>query len=301
MADDTPDIDKALVAGLIARQFPQWSDLPVRPVANGGWDNRTFHLGERMVVRLPSAAGYAEQVEKEQHWLPILAPQLPLPIPQPLAMGKPDETYPWRWSVYAWRDGETALKERIAGLNDFAVSLASFLNALQAVDATGGPTPGSHNFYRGGSLRVYDAQTREALRALAGRIDRAAAESVWDVALSTEWTKPPVWFHGDIAYGNLLVEDGRLSAVIDFGTSGIGDPACDLAITWHLFDGKSRETFRAARGLDAGTWARGRGWTLWKALIVAAGIAGAAPRDVEQSWRIIGEVIADHQQWAAKT
>jgi len=290
-------IDTKLVRGLIATQFPKWSDLPIRPVEFGGWDNRTFHLGASMTVRLPSAVHYADQVAKEQRWLPILAPQLPLPIPVPLAMGVPDKTYPWPWSVYEWRDGETALAERIDDLNEFAITLASFLDALQAADAAGGPPPGSHNFFRGGSLKVYDAQTREALMRLDGQVDTQLATKVWDAALSTSWQRPPVWFHGDVAYGNLLVRNGRLNAVIDFGTSGVGDPACDLAIAWHLFEGQSREVFRKARPLDPGTWARGRGWTLWKALIVAAGMAGASPVDVKKSWQVIDDVLADHLAW----
>lgn len=294
---DGPVIDAALVRRLIATQFPEWSVLPIRPVEFGGWDNRTFHLGAGMTVRLPSAAHYADQVAKEHRWLPILAPQLPLPIPVPLAMGRPDETYPWPWSIYEWREGETALVGRIDDLSEFATTLAGFLDALQAADATGGPPPGSHNFFRGGSLDVYDAQTREALVLLDGRIDTQLATEVWQAALSTSWQSAPVWFHGDVAYGNLLVRNGQLDAVIDFGTSGVGDPACDLAIAWHLFEGRSREVFRKARPLDAGTWARGRGWTLWKALIVVADMAGANPVDVEKSWQVIDDVLADHLAW----
>ncbi|CDM57283.1 Homoserine kinase [Rhizobium favelukesii] len=133
---------------------------------------------------------------------------------------------------------------------------------------------------------------------LDGRIDTQLATQVWDSALSTSWQGVPVWFHGDIAYGNLLIRNGRLDAVIDFGTSGVGDPACDLAITWQLFEGESREVFRKARPLDAGTWARGRGWTLWKSLIVVAGMTGANPVDVKRSWQVIDGVLADHLAWA---
>jgi aminoglycoside phosphotransferase (APT) family kinase protein len=298
MPIEQPLIDTALVRRLIAQQFPQWSALPVKPVEFGGWDNRTFHLGDRMTVRLPSAAQYAAQVAKEQRWLPVLARQLPLAIPVPLAMGHPDETYPWPWSVYTWREGETARVDRISDLTEFALTLAGFLSALDKVDATGGPPPGRHNFHRGGPLQVYDAEVRAALSMVGGRIDAKKAKEVWQAALSTSWRLPPVWFHGDVAYGNLLVENGSLSAVIDFGTSGVGDPACDLAITWHLFEGKSRGAFRNARQLDDGTWARGRAWTLWKALIVAAGMAGANHSGVAMSWRLIDDVLDDHRKWA---
>lgn len=289
-------IDVPLVSRLVSTQFSQWTDLPITPVAVSGWDNRTFHLGDDMSVRLPSAEAYILQVEKEQHWLPRLAPHLPLPIPVPLAMGRPTDEYPWPWSVYRWLDGEPAATGPIRDLREFATDIAGFLIALQEVDAKGGPPPGPHNFWRGGSLEVYDAETREALVALEGQIDTETATEVWETALATAWERPPVWVHGDIAVGNLLLTQGRLSAVIDFGTSGVGDPACDLAIAWTLFEGESREAFRAALPLDEGTWARGRAWTLWKALIVAAGIAHTNAREAERSRQVIDEVLADHRQ-----
>jgi len=232
-------IDAALVRRLIAAQFPPWADLPVRPVEAGGWDNRTFRLGPRMTARLPSAEPYALQVEKEHRWLPKLAPLLPLPIPVPLAKGAPAGGYPWQWSVYRWLEGEPASVGGIADLRRFATDLAEFLNALRRSDPTGGPPPGRHNFFRGGPLTVYDAETRQAIAALEGRVDTGAASAVWQAALGAKWDGSPVWFHGDVAAGNLLVEDGRLGAVIDFGTSGVGDPACDLAIAWTLFGGRA--------------------------------------------------------------
>jgi aminoglycoside phosphotransferase (APT) family kinase protein len=289
------EIDAALVSRLVAAQFPRWADLPIRPVANGGWDNRTFHVGERMAARLPSAARYAAQVDKEQRWLPRLAPGLPLPIPAPLARGAPAEDYPWPWSVYEWLSGETAAVAPIADLRRFAIALAEFLLALQRIDAADGPLAGSHSFWRGGPLETYDAETRQAIAALGERIDATTATAVWEAALAAAWRGPRVWVHGDVAAGNLLVEDGRLSAVIDFGCSAVGDPACDLAIAWTLFEGESRAAFRAALPLDAGAWARGRGWTLWKALIVLAALPGANPHGADQSLRIVDEVVADHR------
>ena len=178
MDDPQPTIDTDLVRRLVDAQFPQWRDLPVSPVASGGWDNRTFHLGDEMTVRLPSAAAYSLQVEKEQRWLPKLAPFLPLPIPTPLAMGEPGEGYPWRWSVYRWIEGETAKNARIADLGAFALSLADFLVALRGIDPADGPAPGRHNFHRGGPLTVYDGQVRQAITALEDRIDAQAATTV---------------------------------------------------------------------------------------------------------------------------
>lgn len=293
-------IDDALVRRLVANQFPQWAELAVRPVAHGGSDNRTFHLGEKMLVRLPSAVDYAVQVDKEQRWLPRLAPLLPLPIPKPLAIGEPADGYLWKWSVYSWLEGDTAAPERISDLSDFACSLAQFLIALHRIDPAGGPVSGPHNFYRGGALGTYDSETRRAIDALQGAIDVDAATEVWEAALATAWNGSPVWIHGDISAGNLLLQSGRLSAVIDFGQLGVGDPACDLSIAWTLFSDESREAFRAMLPLDAGTWARARGWTLWKALIVAAGLTGANPPDVEAAppRRIIDDVLEDHRRTA---
>lgn len=295
MTETEPPIESGLVTRLIASQFPQWANLPVKSVENDGWDNRTFHLGDDMSVRLPSGNGYVLQVEKEQYWLPILAPHLPLPIPVPLAMGRPSELFPRPWSVYRWLEGEVASVAQIADLTEFAVSLAQFLVALRKVDATDGPLPGQHNFFRGAPLAVYDDETRRALVALEGMIDTKVAADVWDIALASRWDRPPVWFQGDVSVGNLLVADGRLSAVIDFGTSGIGDPACDLVIAWTLFDGESRKAFRDAIGLDDATWARGRGWAIWKAMIVAAGHSGTNSPTTDGSFRVIDAVIADHK------
>ncbi|WP_027057685.1 aminoglycoside phosphotransferase family protein [Mesorhizobium loti] len=289
------NIDMALVSRLVAAQFPQWKDLAVRPVEFGGWDNRTFHLGDEMTVRLPSAADYSPQVEKEHRWLPRLAPLLPLPIPLPLAMGVPAGDYPWHWSVYGWIEGETAKRERISDLSQFAADLASFLVALKRIDPTGGPAPGQHNFFRGGPLAVYDGETRRAITALGNHIDASLASAVWEAALAATWKGPPVWFHGDVSWGNLLVEAGRLSAVIDFGTSGVGDPSCDLAIAWTLFEGESREVFRTGLAVDDATWARGRGWALWKALITVAGHINNQA-EVEKSRRVIDEVLADYKK-----
>jgi aminoglycoside phosphotransferase (APT) family kinase protein len=299
MSNENITIDAGLVHHLLAAQFPQWKDLSINPVEPGGWDNRTFRLGDEMSVRLPSAVAYAAQVEKEHRWLPELSPRLPLPIPVPIAKGVPAGAYPWPWSVYRWIEGEPATTASIADIEEFARALAEFLLALHKIDATDGPPPGEHNFYRGGRLAVYDSDTRAALASLHGRIDTTAAEKVWAAALRSQWQGAPLWVHVDIAAGNLLVENGKLCAVIDFGSSAVGDPACDLVIAWTLFSGQSRETFRAPLSLDEDTWRRARGWALWKALITAAGHDGNQ-REAEKAWRVIEEVLADHQRFDTK-
>jgi aminoglycoside phosphotransferase (APT) family kinase protein len=226
--------------------------------------------------------------------LPRLAPFLPLPIPVPLAMGVPADGYPWHWSIYRWLEGENATIERIADLRQFATMLAQFLVALQRIDPAGGPPPGRHNFYRGGPLALYDTETRQAMATLAGTIDSDAVTAVWEAALKATGHGSPVWLHGDVRAENLLVMRGQLSAVIDFGCSGVGDPACDMTIAWMLFSGESREAFRTALPLDSATWSRGRGWALWKALITLAEHIDTNPLEAGKARHVIDEVLAEH-------
>ena len=277
------------VRRLVAAQFPQWAGLPVRPVADGGWDNWTFHLGTRMSVRLPSAAEYALAVDKEHRWLPVLAPRLPLPVPVPLAKGEPGAGYPFPWSVLAWLDGEPATTGRVADPVRFALDLAGFLAALQSADTTGGPGPGRHNWFRGGTLRTYDGEVQRALTALGGHVDAGLAREIWRGALAARWDGVPRWLHGDVAPGNLLLRDGELAAVIDFGTCGVGDPACDLAIAWTLLTADGRAAFRERLSVDEASWARGRGWALWKTLVTCS----HDPQDAG-ALRVLGEIFTEY-------
>ncbi|TCO44865.1 aminoglycoside phosphotransferase (APT) family kinase protein [Kribbella antiqua] len=280
-ADGRAGISADLVRRLLAEQFPEWSGLPVTPVKVDGWDNRTYRLGTDLTARLPTHESYTAAVHKEHEWLPILAPSLPVPIPEAVAKGEPGQGYPYHWAVRRWIPGETASHDSVSDLSGFAHSIAEFILALQSCDASDGPAAGAHSFHRGAPPEFYHDETMEALVVLKDRIDADLAREVWDAALSTSWDRPPVWFHGDIASGNLLVQDGRLSAVIDFGTSGVGDPACDLVIAYTFFSGESREAFREAVGQDDGTWARARGWALWKALITT-------------DLPVVEQVLADH-------
>jgi aminoglycoside phosphotransferase (APT) family kinase protein len=297
---DKSAITAALVSELITEQFPQWRDLPVAPVELDGWDNTTFRLGDDMLARLPSADCYSLQVEKEQRWLPVLARQLPLPIPSPLVRGEPSAAFPRPWSIYRWIPGRPAVPERVADLCGFAVALADFLAALYRVDPADGPPPGEHNFMRGGSVATYDRQTKDAIAALGDRIDGRAATDAWQAALEATWNGPPVWVHGDVAASNLLVADGQLSAVLDFGCCAVGDPACDLTIAWTFFVSESRTVFRERLALDDATWLRARGWALWKALItlaVSRPSTGTSTHDgARWGWRVdarhvIGELL----------
>lgn len=289
------DVDVPLVRRLIARQFPQWAGLAVTAVDEDGWDNWTFRLGERMKVRLPSDHGYAEQAAKEARFLPLLAPQLPVAVPVPLALGEPEAEYPWQWSVHGWIDGQTAGRTNVADRPQLARDVAAFLAALQRASTRNGPAPGPHNYQRGAAIMTaYGAQARLSVETLAARIDVSGAHAVLDAA-DAGMESAPCWVHGDVAIGNLLVRDGRLCAVIDFGCMAVGDPACDLVIAWLFFDGDSRAAFRQAiLPADAGVWARARGWALWKAALV---LANGSPTNPEENapLAVIEAVIAEHR------
>lgn len=290
------EIDEELVRRLIDAQFPQWRGSNIRQVLPGGWDNRTFRLGEELLVRLPSADGYAAAVAKEQRWLPVIAPRVPIAVPEPVALGRATREFDRPWSVYRWIDGTPLADAPDVDLGVLAADLAGFLTALAAVETQDAPAAGPHSFWRGAHPRVYDDDVQRCLVQLEGRIDTEAARDVWDAATDVEITAPPVWFHGDVAPGNLLVRDGRLSAVIDFGTSGVGDPACDLAIAWTVLDVSAREVFRDALPWDSATWIRGRGWALWKSMLTAADASGThdPAGEARRSLAVIDRVLTGH-------
>ena len=290
------EITTKIATALIAEQFPQFAHLHIRPVEHGGNDNRTFRLGNEMSIRLPSGEEYVRQVEKEQKWLPKIAPHLPLPIPQPIAMGKPSVCYPWKWSIYKWLEGESA---NTLALNDvhleaIAVQLAHFLRAFHQFDADGAPAPGLHNWWRAAHTSIYDVETRSLIETLQDFIDADQARSLWQRAINSKWEKDPVWVHGDVSSGNILVKDNKLAAVIDFGCMGIGDPACDLTIAWTFFRGKSREVFKANLHLDEETWARARGWAMWKALYEISVLEDKSGPALAKQLQIIDAVIEEN-------
>jgi aminoglycoside phosphotransferase (APT) family kinase protein len=285
--------DKQLVRRLLAAQFPEWVELPVERHATTGSDHVLYRLGDDLVVRLPRKARVDRQVDKERKWLPRLAPFLPAAVPVPLAKGEPGEGYPFFWSVHRWLVGEDA---PALGSDNAALGadLGRFVSALRRIPTEGGPAAGAANFFRGAPLTVRDEPTRAALAELEGQLDTAAALAAWEHALGTpEWTGPPAWVHGDLAPGNILLDRGRLAAVIDFGCLGVGDPAVDLMAAWSILSRGARDAFRAAVGVDDDTWARGRGWALSTALIALPYYGKThPPRAANASFRI-REVLAD--------
>jgi aminoglycoside phosphotransferase (APT) family kinase protein len=290
MHADEQHTDAAMVRRLVAAQFPKWSRLSVRAVRSAGTDNAVYRLGERMLVRLPRIERAVADVAHEQRWLPRLAPLLPVAIPRPRGLGTPAEGYPWPWSVYGWLEGENPTVAAIADAGSRAAELAAVVRALQAARLPGAPPAG-----RGVPLARRDGSTRDAIAALSGMIDTDAATAAWRAALAApEWTGRPVWVHGDLAPGNLLVANGRLTGVIDWAGAGVGDPACDMMVAWNLLPAPDRALFRDAVGADDATWLRGRGWALSVALIQLPYYRRTNPVLAASARHVIGEVLAEH-------
>ncbi|MGK2947975.1 MAG: aminoglycoside phosphotransferase family protein [Acidimicrobiales bacterium] len=287
---DEIDTDADLVRRLLRSQHPRWAELPIERVASAGTDNAMYRLGEDLAVRLPRIHWAVDAVDKEQRWLPVLAPHLPLSVPRPVAAGVPGEGFPHPWGVVEWLPGEMAALDRLADPVAAALDLAAFVRALRAVDPTGGP-----RHRRGGPLHHVDAQVREALAGLETELDREAVLEVWAQAVAApRHAGPPVWFHGDLGSLNLLAVGGRLTSVIDWGTCGVGDPAVEALVAWNLFPADARAAYREALAIDDDAWARGKGWVL-------TGIFGldyyrtTNPVLVARARRGIEAVLADHR------
>ena len=288
---DEIDIDETLVHRLLAAQFPQWGHLPLEHLPSTGTDNALYRLGDEMVVRLPRIRSAVASVDKEHEWLPQLAAHLPSAIPAPLAKGTPAESYPWPWGIYSWLEGENPTAESITDVDSLTEDLVRFVDALHRIDIPGAPA--SH---RGAGLKVQDEQARSAIIELEGTIDTDAATSAWDEALTVPaWSGAPVWVHGDLLPGNLLVEAGWLTGVIDWAALGVGDPACDMIIAWALLPSEARDNFQVALGVDDPTWARGRGWALSIGLIALPYYKDTNPGFATTTRHLIDEVLADHK------
>jgi aminoglycoside phosphotransferase (APT) family kinase protein len=257
MHDDEVDTDADLVRGLLASQHPQWAELPIERVASAGTDNAMYRVGDDLAVRLPRIHWAVDNVAKEQRWLPVLAPHLPLAVPLPVAAGAPEAAFPYPWSVVRWLPGELATLDRLDDPVRAALDLAAFVRALQGIDPTGGPT-----HPRGLPVRSQEGMVWVGIERLRGEVDADAVIAAWERILKVpDYDGPPVWFHGDLAYLNLLAQRGRLTAVIDWGTCGVGDPTIETRIAWNL-PPDARQAYRAALGIDDATWERGKGWIL---------------------------------------
>ena len=255
----------------------------------GGWDNRTFPLGDELLVRLPRADAYVDQVTKQRHWLLGLVSILPLPVPAPVAFGQPGATFSRPWSVYRWLVGECVdAGTEPVDLDLLAADLGRFIRVLHDLDASDGPVPGRHDLGRGGATSHPRSGDTAGARVAGGRHRRHACDGDLERRARIDLGGDPVRIHGDMAAGNVLVREGRLSVTIDVGLLAVSDPACDLAIAWTLLDNASRREFMATSGLDNRTWARGRGWALWAVIFKAASEANEVLQDVDLSgWRVL--------------
>jgi aminoglycoside phosphotransferase (APT) family kinase protein len=289
MHSDEVHVATPLVRSLISSQFPRWADLELGPIRSTGTDNAIYRLGRDMGVRLPRIHWAVPQIAKEYQWLERLQLHLPVQVPVPLAKGQPEYGYPYPWLVYPWLDGEDLQHGAVTDLCELARDVAHFVRALWAIDPSNGPPAGR----RGGPLAPHDDLTRSAVASLDGRVDVDRALAVWDAAIAAEpWNGPPVWVHGDLLPGNIVVRSGRLSGVIDWSAAGLGDPACDAMLAWSL-PPEARAVYRAALGVDDATWARARGWTVEQAALFIPYYADTIPEGVALSLQRLRVVLTE--------
>ena len=289
MHDAEVDIDAGLVGRLVAAQFPELADLPIRAVRSTGTVNAIYRLGDRLCARLPRVREWAQDLDKEWHWLPKLAPRLSLSVPEPVGMGRPGSSYPFSWAIYGWIDGQPFADELVDDERRAARDLARFVAELRRIDPVAGAPRGGRR-----PLRELDAVTRAAIGSARGVIDSDAATAAWEHALrAPAWTGTPVWIHSDLLRPNVLVLDGRVCAVIDFGGVGVSDPAADVIAAWSVFGRAGRGVFRAVLEVDDGTWERARGFALHQAALIVPYYGETNPGFAASARRTIEEVLAD--------
>ncbi len=285
-----------LAKKLILTQFSEYADLNVTDIEEQGHDNRTYRIGDDMLIRMPKTESYALKVPKEQEFLPKLATHLSIAIPEPIKMGVPSSDYPYAFSIYKWLEGRSVNHFQLDNKSqeNIVLDLATFLKELQGITDVAGPVPGKHNWWRGDHVSVYDKGAKEQFANLADIIDIDRALNLWERACATRWQKRPVWIHGDFSVGNILINNKRLSGIIDFGGTAMGDPACDLVIAWTYLYGKAREIFIREIDLDNDTWLRARSWALWKATFELCQIEDKDSLEANLQKKIIDSVLNEN-------
>ena len=300
--EDELPVDLALVRALVADQLPAYASLPLHRLAASGSDNALFRLGDDLLVRVPRQPGGSRTIAREARWLPVVAPHLPVPVPEVVAVGAPALGYPEHWSVVRWIEGSTpgGAASGAAGAA-LAADLAGVVTALRGA-AVPDAALGDHELrlYRGLPLATRDQGTRESVEQCRGitglDLDLDAALAVWDAAVrlpSSSRVAEPRWHHADLVAENLLVRDGRLAAVLDFGALSVGDPTVDLIVAWDVLDAPSREAFRGAVGVDDESWLRGRAWALCLALMTFAYYWDTMPERCANRLAVAQAVLAD--------
>jgi aminoglycoside phosphotransferase (APT) family kinase protein len=288
MHDGEPHLDVALVQRLVADQFPDWAGRVIQEVPSTGTVNAIYRVGDDVCARLPRVAAGEAALQREAQWLPWLAERLPLPIPEPIAAGRPDASYPFAWALYRWRDGEPYADEGIDDEAGAARDLAGFVLELRRLDPSGAPPAGRR------PLGELDAPTRSAIEAARRHIDGAAALAVWDDAVeSAVWDSDGVWIHADLLRPNILTCSGKMSAIIDFGAAGVGDAAADVIAAWSVFGCVGREQYRSALKVDDETWRRARGFALHQAVIAIPYYAETNPGFAALARRTLEQVLLD--------
>ncbi|MEN8041424.1 MAG: aminoglycoside phosphotransferase family protein [Actinomycetota bacterium] len=288
--DDEFLIDREIVADLIADQRPEWSGLPLRRLETSGTVNVAYRLGNDKLIRLPRTEAFQDGPLHESRWLPRLAPDLPLEVPEHLWLGRPTERYPSPWSVLRWIEGGDATPSALYDLDGAATRLAGFILDLRSIDTTGAPDSSS----RGRGLAASDAAFRRYVDRFPAQGATSEIVGIWESCLAApEWTGPPTWFHGDLHSGNLIARDGALVGVVDFEGCSVGDPASDLIAAWWLFDDDSRAAFRDVIDPDEAQWVRGKGWALYMAVAAIPYYGDSNPDFAAMAHRALAEILSD--------
>ena len=287
MHEDEVLVDDGTVRALLKDQFPHWADTRLRRIADSGTDNAIYRLGDDLGIRLPRIQWAEAQIEKECRWLPKLAANLPAPVPVPLAEGRPGRGYPFPWLVFPWLDGTSLDRAAVDNWNVIAEDVAEFVLALQHLPTQGGPPP----IRRGTPMAQFDEAVQWGISQLGGVIELDRARHVWRSALEAgDWPGDPVWVHGDLLPGNILIGKGRLSGIIDWSCAGVGDPACEAMLAWSLpLD--ARRIYRRTLGFDDATWARARGWVVQQTVFYIPYYATSLPFAVDQAMRRLSEAL----------
>jgi aminoglycoside phosphotransferase (APT) family kinase protein len=289
MHADEVSVNDATVRVLLKEQFPRWADESLVRMNDSGTDSAIYRLGDDMGIRLPRIHWAEAQIEKECRWLSTLAIGLPVAVPVPLAEGRPGHGYLFPWLIYPWLEGTSLDRTTVENSDDLAEELGRFVLALEQLPTDDGPPPNS----RGLPMAPFDESVQWALDQLDGLIDVDRARQVWQSALEAgPWPHEPVWVHGDLLPGNILVRDGRLRGVIDWSGAGVGDPACEAMVAW-AFPPSARRTYRQTLGFDEATWARARGWVIQQTALYIPYYANTLPEAVDQATARLNEALID--------